>query len=242
MSYTDPVMTLLLVAILAAAWRWPARRSRFAAAAAVGLLFLWAWPPMAWLVAATLEPRGDAGRVPTGEADAIVVLSSSAIQASASMPEDLPGQSTYLRCRYAAWLYHHWRPLPVVVSGGRAPAAVAADAMRHVLESEGVPADRIVSERRSSSTYENAVFTAGLLLPQGMRRIALVTEAYHMPRAERCFRKQGFTVLPAPCGFRVLEPANDPGFWLPGWRGLRDNDLMLHEWVGLAWYALRRRI
>ena len=53
----------------------------------------------------------------------------------------------------------------------------------------GVPADRIVVESISTSTWENARRTAPLLRSKGVERILLVTDSLHMRRAEGCFRK-----------------------------------------------------
>jgi len=109
--------------------------------------------------------------------------------------------------------------------------------MRCVLEKGGVPAERVWTEERSTSTHENAAFTAELLAKKGIRRIALVTEAYHMLRAERCFRQQGLDVVPAPCRFEGLEGTG--GAILPEADAIHWNNLVLHEWVGLLWYRLR---
>jgi len=61
--------------------------------------------------------------------------------------------------------------------------------MRRVLAGEGVPLPMIWTEEKSRSTYENAVYGWKFFTP-GIRKVVLVTEAYHMPRAERCFRKR----------------------------------------------------
>ena len=53
-------------------------------------------------------------------------------------------------------------------------------------------------ENESKDTRENAVFAWCLLSSMGVRRIALVTNAMHMPRAKRRFYMEGFEVIPAP--------------------------------------------
>jgi uncharacterized SAM-binding protein YcdF (DUF218 family) len=242
MTYLHPVIPALLVLAFAGALYGNRKGGQRTTLLALLGLFLWAWPPIAWLTAASLELRYPLREFPTGDADAIVVLSSGVRQAHPSMPEETADWETYVRCRYAAWLYHHWRAVPVVASGGAAPRAVAADVMRQVLEKEGVPPEKILTEGRSHSTYENAAFTAALLMPAGTRRIALVTEAFHMPRAEAAFRKQGFAVAAAPCAYRQLEFPSWPVWLLPGTGSLRQNDEALHEWIGLAWYCLSGKI
>jgi uncharacterized SAM-binding protein YcdF (DUF218 family) len=108
--------------------------------------------------------------------------------------------------------------------------------MKRLVECEGVPSAMISTEERARSTYENAAFSAKILQARGIRRIVLVTNAYHMLRAERCFRKQGIEVIPAPCEFLEIDTL------LPGWDALRINERTLHELVALIWYCIKGRI
>jgi uncharacterized SAM-binding protein YcdF (DUF218 family) len=50
-----------------------------------------------------------------------------------------------------------------------------------------VPEDALVLEDRSTTTEENARFAAALA--PDVRRVVLVTDAYHVLRAERVFRR-----------------------------------------------------
>jgi uncharacterized SAM-binding protein YcdF (DUF218 family) len=214
------------------------RRGRAAALAGAIGIFLWTWPPFSVLLSTTLEGRYPVRPFPPGDAQAIVVLSGAVFQSN-PVPELLPGVTTYVRCSYAAWLYRHWKPLPVVATGGMPMDGIAiADVMRQVLQARGVPDSGITTERFSRSTRENAAFTAAILLPRGIRTIALVTDAFHMPRAERAFRKAGFVVVPAPCGFRKSAFDTIGSLLLPDARAALYNDEALHEWVGLLWYKL----
>ena len=139
-----------------------------------------------------------------------------------------------MRCRYAAWLYREGWRIPVVVSGGRQGDRVLAAIMREVLVAEGVPWETIWLEGVSNSTRENAAYTAKLLLPRGIRRIVLVTEAYHMRRAERDFRKERFEVEPAPCAYRSAEFTGNWQQWIPNSRAIEINEDTLHEWLAMA--------
>ena len=94
-------------------------------------------------------------------------------------------------------------------------------------------------ESASDNTAENARRSAELLLPAGVRRIALVTHAWHMPRAVAVFAAAGFTVVPAPTAYVSARPATPLDF-LPRATAMQQAATALHEWVGIAWYALRR--
>ena len=109
--------------------------------------------------------------------------------------------------------------------------------MRGLLERLGVPANMISVEGASRSTYENALYGAEILRSQGISRIVLVVEAASMPRASACFRRQGIEVEPAPSEFREWDGWR--GEWLPTWQAIRDNEIILHEVLGIAWYRLR---
>ena len=108
--------------------------------------------------------------------------------------------------------------------------------MRDFLLTQGV--SPVWTEERSHSTAENASRTVQILRAKGISKIVLVTEAYHMPRAEACFRKLGMQVLPAPCSFNTMEPLGwrDLG---PDYRALSINENNLHEWIGLFWYRMK---
>ncbi|MGA2135614.1 MAG: YdcF family protein [Bryobacteraceae bacterium] len=202
-------------------------------------LFLACWQPAAWLFSRGLEGWYPPRPYPAEDAGAIVVLAASVYQPDPPLPIARVGSDTYERCLYAAWLHRHWKPLPVLVSGGGGfvespPYAIA---MKDVLESEGVPSAAIWVEGRSHSTHENAVYTAQLLQQKGVHRIVLVTNAYHMMRAAACFRKESLTVIPAACGYRTYHDFQLADL-LPGWEPISWNEDAMHESVGLVWYRL----
>ncbi len=67
-----------------------------------------------------------------------------------------------------------------------------AETMAEFLIDHGIsPADVIV-EGHSTDTHENAVEVARILQQRGIRRVVVVSAAKHLPRAERCFRSQGY--------------------------------------------------
>ena len=239
MTYTEPLITLvlvLLIAGLARAWRRSKSRARWLLLAGTASLFLISWRPVEWVAAQSLE-GWYRRQAPAGDADAIVVLSGDVESPRPGQPFVYASEDTYVRTLYAAWLYGHGRPLPVVACGGPIRGTVAAEVMAQVLASHGVPAAAIHTERRSHNTHENASFAAAILRQMGARRILLVTEARHMPRAARCFRHEGLAVIPAPCHFDDFPTAASELF--PNSGGIRGNSYTLHELVGLVYYRVR---
>ena len=86
------------------------------------------------------------------------------------------------------WLPLHLvglRRLAVMTLG---PATTEAEAMRRFLLDRGVPEDVIVSEGRALNTIEN-IRNVRDLVNDGM--LAIVTSAFHVPRAARLARRGG---------------------------------------------------
>ena len=87
----------------------------------------------------------------------------------------------------------------VAVSGGkRWGATIEAEELARALCQAGVPHEAILFERSATNTFENARFSAKLLVPLGFTRVGLVTCDWHLPRALWNFRQVGFTAEPVP--------------------------------------------
>jgi uncharacterized SAM-binding protein YcdF (DUF218 family) len=243
MTYLQPVLSILIILIAIGLLRSTVPRWRRIGIGAVAGLFLFSWTPFAALTSLTLEWRYPVETPPPQEVGAIVVLAGGTYPPDPSQREAAPTLDTYVRCQYAAWLHRNWRAVPVFASGGRSPEQVLlSGVMRRVLEGEGVPPGQVFTEDRSTSTYTNATQTAAVLKDRGIRKIALVTEAFHMWRAELCFRKQGIQVVPAPCAFRGRVFRPKWGDFIPGPKGMGWNGDVLHEWIGLPWYRISGKI
>lgn len=196
------------------------------------------WPPVEYLFAQTLEGWYPQQTFQGPDAEAIVVLSAGMEGAQVERPFPLPDAVTFERTQLAAWLHTHWKPLPVLASGGHNEKGLPLfPLMRESLLRAGVPETMIWTEERSQNTHENAAYSSRLLKERGINRIVLVVEARSMLRAEGCFRKEGMIVVPAPSSSRKDRSLAQE--LLPSWKAIRDNETTLHELVGLGWYWLR---
>jgi uncharacterized SAM-binding protein YcdF (DUF218 family) len=239
MTYIQPLTCVCLIVITAGLIR--IRYGGRFGLAATGLvsLFVLTWPPMDWLLSRPLEARYPVEPFPPDSAQALVVLSSSFLPPRYARPYVISDKEGYRRCEHAAWLYRHWRRVPVLASGGpQTKGTLPLSAlMRDLLRRAGVDDADILTEDASRSTRENAVNSAAILKQHGLVKVALIVEAFAMPRAAAAFRHEGIDVVPAPCSFRTFDASSDD--FLPTWKSLERNEGTVHEVLGLAWYRLR---
>ncbi len=104
----------------------------------------------------------------------------------------------------------------------------------------GIARERVVLERESRNTEENATLSRALAAPKDGETWLLVTSARHMPRAVGVFRRQGWTVVPVPVDYRTRRRTALLQSNLTG--GLDALDTAAYEWIALLNYYWRGRI
>ncbi|MFB9145495.1 YdcF family protein [Halomonas alkalicola] len=189
-----------------------------------------------------LEPAPLAGPGTLRGAQAIVILGGGRDYVA---PEfgwgDAPSNPTWRRLAYGAHL-HRGSGLPILVSGGRvhdehsAEASLMAAALREVFE---VPVRWLEGESRN--TAENARFSAAMLQRDGIERVALVSQAWHLPRAIAEFERAGLAVIAAPTEFASAPPPGVHG-WIPRAYHLNESTRALHEWLGRGVLWVRKAL
>lgn len=158
-----------------------------------------------------------------------------------SGPFELRGEA------YARW-FHGVRAFKIgsarvlAFCGGRPKGAAVSEAevMQAMALAMGVPRDGMLLEAKSHNTMQNAAELAERLPPGAGRRIGLVTSATHMRRSESVFHTifPDDTVVPIPVYFEH-GAAVGLEHVVPTARALEESTRALHEWIGMAWYALR---
>lgn len=235
-----PAGPLLVLAISALAWR---RRRALALALLLlgaGTLWLLSCNAVALRLSQTILPTDPPlpvkswAQLRASGVQAVVVLGGGVVQAP-EYGQPQPGPYTAARLRYGLQLAKA-SGLPLAFAGGVGWAAVGTNT-----PSEASTAARWANESGqtirwldgdSRDTAENAARLKTLLQADGVRHIALVTNAWHLPRSQRLFEQAGFTVLPAPMGFVV--PQESPLLeWLPSTHGLTSSRQVLREWLAL---------
>ena len=202
------------------------RRARFLRRGA--LIFLAAWPLIAWVGARALIVEADLERP-----QAIIVLS---------------GSSAYVeRTRAAAELFAARGAAAVILTNDGERGGWSSAEQRNPLFSElanaelvraGVPAEKIeLVPQKVTSTYEEARAVRDYAAERGLRSLLIVTSAYHSRRAlwtwRRAFRGSGVElgIKTAPVGEQTPAPFV---WWLQarGWRAVgAEYPKLIYYWV-----------
>jgi uncharacterized SAM-binding protein YcdF (DUF218 family) len=232
------ILLALLGLVLQFRWRYPGLALVGVSLAALLVLSL---PVTAYALLGSLEevralsPPEESLR---DRAEAIVVLGGGRAAEAPEYGGETVSALTLERLRYGARL-HRATGLPLLVTGGAPLGETVSEAelMQQALIDFDVRAAWV--ESRSRNTHENAVYSRAVLEAAGLRRVLLVTHAWHMPRAEWAFTGAGLEVIPAPTGFTVSRPlATTPLDFLPSAYALLLSSRGLHERLGYFWYRL----
>ena len=210
-----------------------------AAVLAFAQTLVMAFPPV---TDALLEPLQDNARAAAAEApaccyDAIVVLGGGMTPAAPPFVTDPDLADAADRVWYAAQLYHRGLARRIIVSGGSllaknsGPATSEAEAMRRFLVDLGVPSEAVVSEGTSMNTLQNIRNVRQMV---GEARVALVTSAFHMPRALKLARQGDLDVGAFPTDWRLPAEAR-PSWenWVPSIAAMAWSSVSLREHVAL---------
>jgi len=175
------------------------------------------------------------------QADAIVILGASRERNDPAWEGDVSSAMGIERVRYAARIAKVSQ-LPILISGGSPLSSPPSEAelMTEVMEKDLGVSVRW-QEKGSRTTWENATLSAAILKPAGVKRIVLVTQAFHMARARWCFERQGFEVIAAPMGFMSTPNGKPLGGWMPEAKAIAQSMILLNEAIGLIAYPLAYR-
>jgi len=229
-----------IVGVILLLTRW-ASLGRKLTVASVLLLAICGFSPVGNLLLYPLESRFPPWDQRQGAPDGIVVLGGS-IEPDLSAAHGVAVFGTSVdRIIAAAVLARRYPNARIVFSGGNAnlvssDAAKEADFAMPVFESFGFAKERLIMERRSRNTYENAEFSKALVSPKSSERWLLVTSAHHMPRSVGIFRKVGFEVEPYPVDWRTGRRGDLLKFSDHFAERLSLVDAAAREWMGLLAY------
>lgn len=183
------------------------------------------------------EEAPEAGTLQVGGYDAIVLLGGGlGVHEKCGRTELFGGAD---RAWHAAklWKAYHVEGdgMKLTLSGGG-----AAKSTIPFLRDLGVEGDVFLLFEDARNTEEEAK----LIAERGMKRVLLVTSAWHMPRAKALFERAGMEVVEAPCDYEMHYVAEEPieiKDFFPNAEALMRNSYAIKEWVARIGYAALRR-
>ena len=133
-----------------------------------------------------------------------------------------------------------WRRIPdavLVLSGMGFPLGWTSRESMAALPTElGVPRKSLILEARAWDTEDEASLFAKVV---GNKPFALVTSAYHIPRAIKLFRSLGLKPVAAPCEFSAIKPPPFYQWFLPDADALKKTQTAMHEYLGIVWLMIK---
>jgi uncharacterized SAM-binding protein YcdF (DUF218 family) len=235
-----PLTWSLLLGVLALFWS----RRRPRAAIACGILSLvvlclFSLDPVANGLWRMLETPARSTLHKDVTYDAVVVLSGM-VDGAATEEHHQPAYNDSIERLLASFqLLREGRAKNVLLSGGNSTldgsGPKEADVLAQQLRDWGIDPGRIVVERESRNTRENATLSTRIIAEKGWSRILLVTSAFHMPRALGCFEQAGVHPDVLPVDFR--SGAGGVG-WFPRTGSLGVSTGALRELAGRAVYRI----
>ena len=239
-----PLVIALLLALAALFFRLRGRRRPAAILflTGVGIAYIGSIGLVGSALLVPLETRYPPLReaaIPPSQVAAIVVLGSYYVQRTDEPKSNEPVTALFddeglSRISEGVRLALRFPSARLVVSGG-GPAGMVPPAAGYARFARefGIPAERIVVLDRARDTAQEAKSIAALL---GGKSFLLVTSANHMPRAMALMKRAGANAIAAPTSFhtRGRFVVDDLGAFKPSSSGIRQTELALHEYLGLA--------
>jgi len=131
-----------------------------------------------------------------------------------------------------------WREMPNTQLVLSRRTLNSADARADGLRRFGVPREALlILEPQALDTADEVTLFKPIV---GSEPFALVTSAFHMPRAVQLFRGKGARPIPCPCEFDNNRLSTHELF-VPSFSNLEYSKLALHEYYGRLFYWIKDR-
>lgn len=134
----------------------------------------------------------------------------------------------------AGYFLYNTTGKPIILSGGSASGNIQESyTMYSVLHRLNVKTEDIIIESKSRDTDDNADNVIKICKRKNYKHIALITSAYHMPRAYKLFGKSTLSVTPVLCDSK-LDMRYTIYSFLPQFSSFANSTKALREYIALA--------
>ncbi|HDR1883315.1 TPA: YdcF family protein [Pasteurella multocida] len=225
------VLILWLLSLLFSVLHYK-KLSRLCALLGLTILYIFSLPYTSHKIEDSLVIEDKLSLADYQQAQAIVLLGGG-LRDSKELYDKLTVSAIPLECvRYAAYLQKQTQ-LPLLITGSSPKGISEAQIMANELNAFfSVPTTWV--EGKARTTKENALFSREILEKEGIKRVIVVTNQWHMQRAKLLFEQQGFEVLPASVGHGISPQSYGLNvmYFIPQAGALNKNMLLLKEWLG----------
>ena len=174
--------------------------------------------------------------------DAVVVLAAGYTPGS-TLDEDRLVRETFMRVKRGIKAYRATGARWLVLSGGsKDKPERQAELMRDLATRLGMPIERIILEARSKNTWEHPRNLIAMDEFHPDSRLIISSSPYHLSRAVREFKSFFPNAVPIRDYSVPLRHLNGWRDWIPQTGALARSTTMLHEYLGIMWYGLKRMI
>src|SRR5690625_3851527 len=188
LAYLVVPINLSIVLIVLGVLAFMLKRRKTAVGLFITSLFwvlIWSLPITSMVAGGNLEKRYQPLQVVDAKPlDAIVILGGNTANNRHNWFEPYDPDNALSRTKLAKELYLYGLSSRILLSGAALDGTVSdTQIMAKSLVASGVPAENLILETDSHTTYENALFTSQLMHKYNINSIFVVTSALHMPRA-----------------------------------------------------------
>lgn len=237
------VPAILITGALLLWTRWQRLGRGMVSGMAAFLTLLTVVPVEVWLIE-ILEDRFPQVRKIDHPVDGIIVLGGSIRQLITAYRGQPSLTSGAERLTEFIVLARRYPEAKLVFSGGSAlitqPEVKEWKTAYQFFNEMGLDINRIIFEKDSRNTNDNAINTYRLVKPGKGERWLLITSAMHMPRSVGVFRKAGWDPVPFPVDYQTYGSAQKQLRFNLG-SGLKGLSLFWREWLGLLVYRVLGR-
>ncbi|MFM8607847.1 MAG: YdcF family protein [Hyphomicrobiales bacterium] len=229
---------ILCICIASALIFWGKRRAGFAlGGSALFILTILSFSPVAEKQASELEDRFPPATNDERPINGAIILGGGLNLASSVVKDRLVLGGAGDRLLAMADLARRHPEAKIIFTGGSGylagSKASEADLIEQHLSRLGITPGRILFERASRNTYENAIMTKAMVNQVQGERWLLVTSALHMPRAMGLFRAAGIDLEAYPVDWRTARGFTGILGDEPASSRLRLFDSTIREIIGL---------
>lgn len=235
-----PLPLCIVLGVFLVLFKIKGSKNKFFAFLPIGLIWLAASFPVCDFLVSSLEK--DFPPVPienVEQADAIVVLGGMINTVSKfSNRVELTGSADRLTDSILLW--KAGKAKYILFTGGSGilfeQELKEASFAENFLLDFGIPKSQILLESESRNTFENGLYTKKILEEKKLKRIILVTSAFHMKRSVAIFKKLGIDAIPFPTDYRTLRTGFNWETFVPSTGALDTTTFSLKEWMGIFVY------